>query len=241
MDGPPERVPGLGPQFSLVEDNGAALGALIREVTVTMPETDATSGTAVLFARGEVTRPVVIEVTGNITVGTHAGPVTEPFYPSVVMWLDPRHEPKRGGCRRESYGRSLGVGGTPSPRSFEPDRRTVRLSTESLGDDRDAQRTRDLADSLHARYGRPLEVNDISLPLGGKFDLSAAYDRGGEHAEHRDGRSADVRTHGPSPLTPTQRKFIQNAWEVLGGDVHDETVTQDGRSNTENPHYHLRF
>jgi len=103
----------------------------------------------------------------------------------------------------------------------------------------DALRT--LGDSLYRRYVRPLQVNDISLPLGGKFDLSAAYGRGGKHAEHRDGHSADVRTHGPSPLTDAQRKFIQRTWEVLGGEVHDETILDDGRPNIESPHYHLRF
>ena len=39
--------------------------------------------------------------------------------------------------------------------------------------------------------GQGLSVNDLSLPQGGKFDLAAGYNEGGEHASHRLGKDAD--------------------------------------------------
>ena len=100
---------------------------------------------------------------------------------------------------------------------------------------------RTVADSFHERFARQLEVNDISLPLGGKFDLNAAYGSGGKHTAHREGRSADVRTHGESPLSARQKDFVYDLWERLGGTVHDETILENGQPNTESPHYHFRF
>lgn len=90
---------------------------------------------------------------------------------------------------------------------------------------------RALADSVHTRYDTHIEVNDMSLEFGGKFDLAADYSRGGSHAEHRVGRNADLRT---IIFTHAQLRFIHRTWELLGGSVYDET-------NTSQPHYHLRF
>jgi hypothetical protein len=92
-----------------------------------------------------------------------------------------------------------------------------------------------LSDSLYRKYRVALSVNDMSLPLGGKFDLSATYGVGGEHAEHRDGRSADVETGG---LTRAQINFLRTKWRALsalpaGMAVHDETATRN--------HFHFRF
>jgi hypothetical protein len=90
-----------------------------------------------------------------------------------------------------------------------------------------------LADSLHAEYNLRLFVNDMSLPLGGKFDLSAAYGPGGDHDEHRDGRSADVYTGG---LTRAQINFLRLKWTRLSSHkkaIHDETATRN--------HFHFRF
>jgi hypothetical protein len=88
-----------------------------------------------------------------------------------------------------------------------------------------------LADSIHARYDVPIEVNDISLELGGKFDLASGYGTGGSHAEHRVGTSADLRTF---IFEEAQLRYLRRVWENLGGQVLDET-------RTDQPHYHLRF
>ncbi len=69
----------------------------------------------------------------------------------------------------------------------------------------------------------------MSLVTGGIFDLNENYLP--PHADHRVGTNVDV---GTWTFTSAQLKFIQDEWEVLGGDVHDET-----RTNA--PHYHFRF
>ena len=80
-----------------------------------------------------------------------------------------------------------------------------------------------------SRFGKPIEVNDMSLPLGGLFDLGADWQP--PHVEHRVGLSADLRTSG---RTPAELRFIQDVLEELGGGVHDETRAPA-------PHYHLRM
>ena len=92
-----------------------------------------------------------------------------------------------------------------------------------------------LADSLHDTYSLKLRVNDISLPLGGKFDLNADYSSGGDHAEHRDGTNADVDVSG---LSAAQLDFVRKKWEALStlpaaDAVHDETKTRN--------HFHFRY
>jgi hypothetical protein len=92
-----------------------------------------------------------------------------------------------------------------------------------------------LADSLNAKYKVKLRVNDMSLPLGGKFDLNAAYSPDGDHEEHRDGRSADVSVGG---LDSTQVDFLRKKWQDLSPlpdsiSVHDETKTRN--------HFHFRY
>jgi hypothetical protein len=93
----------------------------------------------------------------------------------------------------------------------------------------------DLADSLHAKYNLKLLVNDMSLPLGGKFDLDTNYSAAGDHAEHRDGRSADVSVAG---LDSVKIDYLRAVWKDLSPlpdsiAVHDETKTRH--------HFHFRF
>ncbi len=95
-----------------------------------------------------------------------------------------------------------------------------------------------LADTFrhYTQNARTLQVNDISLTLGGKFDVAPTpinYNPDGDHKEHRAGVSADIRTEGSDPLTTAQRKFIYAWWEEHGGNVLEHTGT--------NAHYHLRF
>jgi hypothetical protein len=80
----------------------------------------------------------------------------------------------------------------------------------------------ELADSLYAEARLTLEYNDISLPLGGRFEV-ADHDHPAvdwtnpAHCDHRFGRGADVRTNPfqkgytkakPSPTV----KLIQELW-----------------------------
>ncbi|MBI1723033.1 MAG: hypothetical protein HYR48_03905 [Gemmatimonadetes bacterium] len=87
-----------------------------------------------------------------------------------------------------------------------------------------------LASLFYDTYHGALEINDISLELGGVFDLRRSWVP--PHAEHRVGRSADVRTR---TRTAAELEFITRQWEIaFGGTVHDETTTDA-------PHYHLRY
>ena len=92
------------------------------------------------------------------------------------------------------------------------------------------ERLGELADSVFVRYQTPVQVNDMSLELGGKFDLNSEYLPTGGHAEHRVGENADIRTIFS---TEAQLRYLQLVWENLGGSVFDEKETSQ-------PHYHLR-
>lgn len=84
----PERGPRpLRPTLELVEDNTLPVGALIREVTIVMPDSGGGSGSGLLFELGEVPGPVVVELAGEITLGPHTVPVTELLAPGTVMWF----------------------------------------------------------------------------------------------------------------------------------------------------------
>jgi hypothetical protein len=92
----------------------------------------------------------------------------------------------------------------------------------------------DLSNQFFTQFSQKMQTNDISLPLGGKFDLGSqqnppAYQVNGSHSEHRVGMSADVRTVN---LTAAQQRFIQSQWEHMGG-----FVLQEG----DPVHYHLRL
>lgn len=95
-----------------------------------------------------------------------------------------------------------------------------------------------LADTFYGQFnGRRLPVNDISLIRGGKFDVDSSYTSGGEHAEHKDGLSADVRSSGggADSLTTDQQDFVRAVWPHLGGHVAEHPPLPG------DPHFHLRF
>ena len=96
-----------------------------------------------------------------------------------------------------------------------------------------------LADSVMGRFNRPLYFNDMSLPLGGRFDVLSNW--ACCHDEHRAGRDLDLRTHNAGGLSARERQYVWAQWERMGGTVHDETVLRSGAPNTQNPHYHLRY
>lgn len=107
-----------------------------------------------------------------------------------------------------------------------------------------------LADSFFAHFGRGLEYNDASLPLGGKFDLHRQWNQDdpqcvfqpqnapprpnprGCHQLHRVGMDVDLRTRvGTQPFTGEELRLIRVVWNLLTGD----------RAGTEADHYHLNF
>lgn len=53
-----------------------------------------------------------------------------------------------------------------------------------------------IARIYHGTSGRLLSINDMSLPLGGMFDLDGQYSITGGHASHRGGTAADINTYG---------------------------------------------
>lgn len=88
--GPTSSAPrsgGVGPHVSLVEDNTTTLGTLIKEVTIVMSPEGSAFGSEVLFAPGTLSGPIVIEISGDVTVPPHEVPVTELLAPGVVMWF----------------------------------------------------------------------------------------------------------------------------------------------------------
>jgi hypothetical protein len=96
-----------------------------------------------------------------------------------------------------------------------------------------------LADSFAAKYsGYCIRVNDMSLPLGGKFEIAGTYQYGGSHAEHRVGCNADISVltvyQGQViPMTPSQQgQLIRLARVATGFRPKDEIPTLS-------PHIHL--
>jgi hypothetical protein len=73
------------------------------------------------------------------------------------------------------------------------------------------------------------EINDMSLPFGGKFEIAGNWGAG-SHAEHRVGRNCDFETAGIPASRWAALNLIFLARNVQN--VNDETA--DG-------HWHLRF
>lgn len=78
-----------------------------------------------------------------------------------------------------------------------------------------------LGDAFFARYRVPLQVNDMSLPWGGLFDLGRSGWWRSPHAEHRDGRQADIRS---TNMTPDQKMYFGNQARIFGFSVLVETT-----------------
>jgi hypothetical protein len=93
---------------------------------------------------------------------------------------------------------------------------------------------RALGDSLHAEYGSPLQVNDMSLRFGGLFDWPANWRQ--PHLEHRAGTTADLRTRA---FSDAQMDYLKDVWRLTSGLPRrraylDETATAE-------PHLHVRM
>ena len=112
-----------------------------------------------------------------------------------------------------------------------------------------------------------LQINDISLPNGGKFDHSSLSPWRGPHADHREGRDIDIRTDlyfyniqgqlqhriGVPVRYPRDEPFNTpggglNPNSTLVYDLDFERIcrTNNGRArihndNTTNEHYHIDF
>ena len=90
---------------------------------------------------------------------------------------------------------------------------------------------RTLADTFHTTFKKTLDVNDISLPLGGPFDYETNWTF--PHKGHRRGIGVDLRTNS---VPDKELKFMLVVWqEKLGGGVLDETQKTLGSG----PHYHF--
>ena len=99
------------------------------------------------------------------------------------------------------------------------------------------QRLRPLGDSVAAEYGLHLQVNDMSLRLGGVFDVDSTWHQ--PHLEHRVGTNADVRTEG---LSLGVLRRIREKWYQVNGLPASAAVTNEaGLVGVESNHYHLRI
>jgi hypothetical protein len=76
-----------------------------------------------------------------------------------------------------------------------------------------------------------LRYNDMSLVLGGKFDLSNNWSSGGDHSEHRIGINCDVYSGN---VPQSRRDTLENIFRSRHSpDFLDETAAKS--------HWHLRF
>lgn len=103
-------------------------------------------------------------------------------------------------------------------------------------------RLRLLGDSLQGHFSIRLRVNDMSLRGGGLLDINEDWRQ--PHAEHRDGRSADLRTESIDSvpaLDAAQRDFVRVRWRRLNNTLSasrallDHTVIRGDQ-----PHFHVR-
>lgn len=98
-------------------------------------------------------------------------------------------------------------------------------------------RLREAGDSLQAQFVIQLQVNDMSLPLGGVFDINDNWRP--DHVEHRQGTSADIRTDGALGLTSAQRRQLREQWLRLNPDLLPAEAILDERASSR-PHWHFR-
>jgi hypothetical protein len=86
---------------------------------------------------------------------------------------------------------------------------------------------RALAAAFHAKWAKPLYVNDMSLPTGGLFDHKATF--APPHATHREGRHVDMNY---TSMTDEERTWFKAKGEELGFgvEIHQNPI-----------HWHLRM
>jgi hypothetical protein len=78
--------------------------------------------------------------------------------------------------------------------------------------------------------GEKIKYNDMSLTLGGKFDLDDNFSDGGSHHEHRSGRNVDVTNQN---IPGSRWEFMRQAFVNAGSPNFLTEVNP--------PHWHLRF
>lgn len=83
----------------------------------------------------------------------------------------------------------------------------------------------------------PLKYNDISLPLGGRFDVNGNWT--GDHAEHRKGQDADIRKNPPYSDGLKESLLNRFAYNVVIPIWSGAVVTIHGSGNNE--HFHIDF
>ena len=77
-----------------------------------------------------------------------------------------------------------------------------------------------------------IHYNDISLKLGGKFEVAGRWNLTGAHDEHRIGINCDTRS----------RNIPGERWENLNRIFRERGSTRtNDETNTRSPHWHLRF
>lgn len=102
-----------------------------------------------------------------------------------------------------------------------------------------------------------LQINDMSLPYGGGFDVRGRWERdivpGGAHQTHRNGRSVDLRIDrgfgGIPVLRDRNGRLVRDPISRVprGNQVFDRICRQRGARpaihspDTNNEHYHLDF
>lgn len=75
-------------------------------------------------------------------------------------------------------------------------------------------------DSTQDSRQTPLNINDMSLPYGGKFDIYGNFTTElKKHQFHRVGRDADIRTTRRFPIYPAERSGILLDRKVIAGEV----------------------
>jgi hypothetical protein len=89
-----------------------------------------------------------------------------------------------------------------------------------------------LAQRFYNQFGQRLEFNDMSLALGGIFDLNTNWQS--PHAEHKMGLNLDLRT---TTLTEGQLDFVQLVWLELSSAADADAINEESTP----PHWHLRY
>ena len=94
-----------------------------------------------------------------------------------------------------------------------------------------------VADSFAAKYpALRLQINDMSLPLGGKFAIDGSWSATADHQEHRMGTNADVtldafRNGQKVPLDSRQRRRL---WDLIL-----DLAGRRAGDETDRNHYHI--